>query len=740
MNFSTAQKVIDTIDASEQVEATRATNRSKINDLFNGRPPLNADEAKKLNIKINVNWGEAAVLAHHARRQYNNAFTKRGSFFRVTLPLAPNEKQQEWSVTITNSINRKLKKSLPFLELYRNKFASVVSHGLGPQIWYNDYSWLPKFVPLEDLRVPTDTLVSMENLQWFAVRHYYTPGELVKKVFNENSRPGWDKEAVATILNDIHDKNYDTTDYNWMDNPEKMADLYKQNLGFYSSDAVPTIPLWHFFYQEEGDKGWKLCVVPVTGSNRVTDGAKFLYKTNRIFAKELSQIIHLQVGDLSSKAPFLYHSVRSLGFLLMEPCYWTNLFRCRFMQHGFESMNAWFRLTDPAGRARAQKIEMFDRAVIPEGVSIVPQNERHQIDGNLVESIMAQLKQLQSEAGASYTQEIDTGTQKEQTATETMAKVQQVNAMLSGLLGTAFAYETFAYMEICRRFCLSKSPDKDVQKFHEEMKSAGIPRVYLNAEQWDIEPEIPMGNGNPTMEIAQAKELLQMRPMFGPEAQQEILHEATTAITGDPRKASRWVPIGERTGVSDAQRDAEFAFGALMQGVQVKMKEGLNPIEQIETLLTLAGQVAQRIERTGNMATTQEVAGLVAVAQYAGALIKQLAEDKAQGQRVKQYEDALGQLMNAMKGFAQRLQQQRQSQNSNLSPDAVAKVKSQLLLANSKAKISEQNAQLKMAHKDRQFSAEQRRKNYQVVADQKRQDMVAAGELSRNRLKSLSDE
>lgn len=730
MNFSTPDKVTSTIDASEQVEATRATNRSKINDLLNGKPPLTADEAKKLNIKINVNWGEAAVLAHHARRQYNNAFTKRGSFFRVSLPLAPEDKRNEWEVTITQSINRVLKKSLPFLELYRNKFASVVAHGLGPQIWYSNDSWLPKFVPLEDLRVPTDTLVSLENLPWFAVRHYYTPGELVKKVFGKNTVPGWNKPLVQEILNQNKDKNFSSTNYNWIDNPEKMAEQYKQNLGFYSSDAAPTIPLWHFFHAEDDDT-WRLKVVPVTGYNNVKVTDQFLFDSGKPFANDLSHILHMQVGDLSSKAPFLYHSVRSLGFLLMEPCYWMNLFRCRFLQHGFESMNIWLRSTDPAGKAKAQKVELFDRAFLPEGVTVVPTNERHQIDSQTVETIMAQMRQLMSEAGASYTQEIDNGTAKEQTATETMAKVQQVNAMLSGLLGTAFNYEVFAYREICRRFCLSQSSDKDVQKFQKEMEECGIPRVHLNAERWDIEPEVPMGSGNPTMEMAQAQQLLSMRPMFPPEAQQEILHEAVTAITGDPRKAARWVPLDAANAVSDAQRDSEFAFGTLMQGVPVRMKPGLNPIDQIETLLSMSGGVLQRITATGNMATTQEVTGLSSVAQYVGALISQLAEDKAQGARVKQYSDALGQMMNALKGFAQRLQEQRQSQGDDGSG---AKAQSDLLIAQTKAKIAASNAQQKMEHKQQAFIADQQRKDAQVKSDEQRKDFTAAGEVSRRQL------
>ena len=152
------------------------------------------------------------------------------------------------------------------------------------------------------------------------------------------------------------------------------------------------------------------------------------------------QILHVQFGDLNNKAPFLYHSVRSLGFALFEPCYWTDFTRNRLLKHTLDQFNILLRITDPVDRARAQ-IQVFQNlGVVKPGVSIVPAAERHQIDAQLAEMALAMGKQLQQEASTAYTQNIDTGTQKEQTAFETGVKVQQTNAMLSGLMLTARIY------------------------------------------------------------------------------------------------------------------------------------------------------------------------------------------------------------------------------------------------------------------------------------------------------------
>lgn len=747
MNFGTPAQVQDTIRSADESERVRGVNRVKVNDLFNGVPPLTDDEAKKWNLRINTNFGEGPMLAASGRRQYESAFLGPQNFFKVTIPDAPPEKATEWGLFITRKINKILKDCEEYTHVHEYKWASVLSHGVGAQIWHDDECWIPEFVAIEDLRIATDTLTSFKNLMWFAVRREYTVGELARKVFGEYADEGWNKPAIQEALEALKDINYETSGYTWMTSPEKMAELVKQSGGFYSSDSAPSITLWHFYYlndENPKDTSWDLCIVPdvESGSQHVPDEA-FLYQSKRPVAKELKNLLHVQFGDLNNKAPFMYNSVRSLGFLLVEPCFWTNLARCRFLQHVFEQFNIWLRSADPGGRARAQKVELFDRCFVPEGVSIVPKTERHEVDQQLVESALGQLKQLMTEASQSYVQQLDTGTKKEQTAFETRVKLEAVNSMMSGLLGRGFRKEKFAYQEICRRFCLRKSQDRDARRFLKECKEFGILPMFLNVEMWEVEPEIPMGSGNPTMAQTQAQQLLQMRPMFEPTAQQEILHEATEIITGNPKLAERWVPMDGKRGVSDAQRDAQFSFGTLMQGVQIHMKEGISAAEQVDVLLgLLAGKIAQ-LGKMGGVASKQELAGMLTVMQYIDQLIKQLAGDEQQAQRVKQYQDAMGKLQNAIKAFAQRLAEQEKEsaangENGNGAGGLQAKLATQVISAKSAAKIKEEKSTQQMRHKEISFVQEQRRKDAEAIANQQREGLKAGADAHRKKYAAFS--
>lgn len=730
MNFTSPEKCLETIQAGDDVELLRSQNRTKVNDLLNCVPPCSEDVATKMNLKVNVNWGEAAVLAWHARRQYNNAFLKPSRFFKVSLPEAPNEKKGDWERFITKKINRPLKRSKQFINLVQSKHAGVVAHGIGAQIWEKRDGWCPKFLAVENLRVPTDTRTDMSNLSWFAVRVPYTHGELSDKVFGENKRKGWNKTAIAKILDESKDRNYENPEYSWSSQPEKMAELIKQNGHFYSGDAVPVINLWHLYFEDQtegGNNEWRLRVLPDQEVKGLSDKKVFLFDDgNTSYADNLSEILHIQFGDLSAKPPFLYHSVRSLGFLIMEPCFFTNLMRCRLVQHVFENFNILFRTSDPAGRARAQKIELFDRAFIPDGVGIVPQSERHQIDPNLLNSAMAQLRQLMQEASSSYTQEVDSGQRKEQTAYETAVKMNMVNAMLSGLLFHAFVQETFAYREIARRLCLTNTKDKDAKRFQQSCLEYGIPPEFMDVDDWDIEPEVPIGSGNPVVEQAQIKELMQARPLFNPVAQQEILHVFTATVTDDPKTAERLVPLDDGREISDAFTYAQLSFPVLMMGQPVSPRPELNVTEQIEVYIGMSAGVITRILKNGGNAEEHEIVGLRMVESQIKKLLGQLAQDPSARQKVKQYADQIMKLFNEVKGFEQRLQAKKQAEGgAQMDPKIQAKIAEMMAVAETKNKINVMEAGRQQERDDLEFSLEQGRRDAEVAAEIERENLKA---------------
>ena len=750
MNFSSASKVLQTIRAGDEVERVRGENRTKVNSAANNFPPLSKEEADSVGLKINVNWGEHMQSLAHARRQYLTAFLSHESFFKIKLPYAPAEHQSEWEEILTKEINRPMRKSLKFFELHNSRWSSVVTHGVGAMRWPHADEWCPQFVAMSDLRVPTDTTLDFENLGWYAIRRIYTPFELIKEAFRPGSANAWDKKAVVDMVKNYKEINweYAPNHYDIETSPEKFAELIKQDGGYYASDAMPGIPLWHFFFEdltEGGPNKWFLRIVPETGAVRGTPPDDFLWKSDEPIADHWKHLIHCQYGDLSTDAPFKFHAVRSLGFALLEPTFYTNLTRCRLLQHVHDNFNIWLRLTDPQDKARAAVQEFGNLGVLREGVQIVPREQRHQIDSGLVEMSLNETKSLQQSVSSVYTQQSDSGTSKERTAFEVNVDVNQINAMLSGLLMKAFKYESFAYVEICRRFCLQNSRDPDVIKFQKRAKAAGIPQQWMDVDQWDIEPVTPLGMGNPTAAQAAAKDLIALRPMLDPTAQQEALHEVVLTVTGDPRKAARWVPLGKGRSATPAMKIAEADFNTLIRGIKVNAMEGISMAEQVGTLIGLiAGEVTMD-QKSGNVIDARKAQGYAVTNEHTMGLIQKLAQDPSMAQQARKFSDDLGKLMNEVKGMAQRGQEAAQkaaqagAQGNGQDPAAQAKLQQQMVQGQIKLrqqaaehKQREQAHRQKMKQDGESFVREQRRKDAGAFADIQRQ-----GEQAKSRMKSL---
>jgi len=346
--------------------------------------------------------------------------------------------------------------------------------------------------------------------------------------------------------------------------------------------------------------------------------------------------------------------------------------------------------------------------ILPEGVTFVKAGDRFQPRADLVQMGLSQNRQNMSENSSSFTQDVNDGTQKEMTATETMARVNSAGSLVSAMLNLAYGYEKFRYNEICRRFCIKNSDDPEVKKFQEKCKRDGIPDELMDVEFWEIEPEKTLGAGNKILQIAQSDKLMAARPAFDPDAQREILHIFTEVNTDDPQLANRLVPL-KKPEINDAIMEAQWASGALMQGLPVAIKQGINHIDYVEALLVAMQSVIQRIEESGGMATAQEILGLQNLANHLQQHMQIIAQDESQQQRVKQYGDSLGKMMNMVKAYGQRLQEQmqKQAEASQVDPAAMAKVQAE------QAKLGmEQAAHAQdMIQKQQDFVADQNRKN-----------------------------
>lgn len=722
MKFERADQVRDVVRIMQDTDITlHSYNRGKIDELFEGFPPFNEEEQDVNHFDTNVNFLEAPGLAHKARSTWNNAFLKPGLFFTVTLDSGPVHKRGEWASTITKEINHAMKGSLPYIETVRATGAQVVLHGIGPKMWERSKCWRPTEVAIEDLLVPSRTRVNLENLDYFAVYREYTPAELYGMTHGKKTDPGWNMPMVEKVLKRLSSEPMKQQDaYQDVMSPEKLVKFYKTNTGFLDSDAVPTANTWDFYYAEDDDEQtWQRLMIL---DDQEYEGNAFLYNPRRPFAASRDQILHIQFGDGANVAPFLYHAVRSLGYLLFGVCHLQNRLRCNFMDAIMRATHEYFRVMNADDRARIQSAQLTNLGLVPNGLEFVPREQRWQVDEALVVAGLSQNRQLMSEHASAFVQDVNDGSAKELTATEVMARLNNANALSSALLSMAYTYAKFEYREIARRFTNKDSDDPDVKRFRTRCLLAKIPPEYLNIERWEIEPERVMGGGNKTLELSQAKAMMEVRTQFDSGAQREVLRGYVLAVTDDPDKADRWVPVGKDQPVTSAEHDAQLAFGTMMGLGPVAVREGIDHIGYVSAMLLSVKSAVDDIKAIGQP-TPQQVVGLVGVFKHLDGHMKIVGQDEENRQLVRQWGDFLKPYVNQVKQWMGALKQQQQ-QAAQQNGDG--KAQAAMLTAATKAKIMEATSAQKQKHKDIAFVKDQQRKDAATRAGLQKQAVETA--------------
>jgi len=167
----------------------RAENRVVLNRTYNGEPPFNQETAEENNVEVNRNFLEGTGNLTDARTQWNANFLKPGDIFSVRLDSGPVHKKAEWSATITKHINRALKRSIDMISQARETGAGVLLHGIGPSVWQDRRSPIPKVIPISSLMIPSETDIDFSNLEYFAIFRQATVSQLYE--LTPARMPGW---------------------------------------------------------------------------------------------------------------------------------------------------------------------------------------------------------------------------------------------------------------------------------------------------------------------------------------------------------------------------------------------------------------------------------------------------------------------------------------------------------------------------------------------------------------------
>lgn len=728
-------------------QQTASKNRALVQRLFNGDSVFTDEERRAENIKTNVNFLEGTRIASNARNQINNAFFKPSQYFTVQLDKGPIHKRSLWSHTITNAINKELKKCRSYKYAKDSAHAQVVLHGPGPLLWKDRRSPCPRSGAVDDVVVPSGTENSMDNLDRFGIYTELTWSQLYDISQGTNVDPGWNKDYVTAILTTLYKKGVQPIyqGNRWLF-PEKIQEDIKEGSAFFAASSLPKLLAWNFFYRDEDNGKWVRKMVVDYASisaddskwknSKVEQSENFLYE-NETYADDWQEIIHWYIGNCSNYAPYRYYSTRSIGYLLYGVCSIQNKLRCRSMDHVFQSLLMLFKNVSDDQREKLGMIDLNNFGVIPDGLSMVTAGERHEVDWNLVMSQFQQNRQLMAESAQSFVPDMPGGPQREMTATETLVRQNTSINLTSAVLNELADQSAFEYREICRRFCIKSNPDPMAVRFREVLRKEGVPMEMLDIEAWDVIPEMTVGGGNKAVELSVTQALTQeIFPLVGPDAQRIILRRRYLALTDNPEEAMEVIPDAPEQSNNDIQY-AQSAFSVLMLGMPFIVQEGVNPVAYTGMLLNMMQVKVQQTQAiisapSGVPIAAESVAGLFNVAQHCQERIGVIAQDKSRQQVAKQMEKVLKELVKAMQEIGQQVMEMSQQQanaQGGISPETQQKLQEKMILAQAEAQAKVAKSALGNELKQASWMSENDRRNATAAAEIERKRVMTAAEV-----------
>jgi len=174
----------------------------------------------------------------------------------------------------------------------------------------------------------------------------------------------------------------------------------------------------------------------------------------------------------------------------------------------------------------------------------------------------------------------------------------------------------------------------------------------------------------------------------------------------------------------------------------------------VQDYLRFRSQVVevQKINKMGGMTDQAHLIGLMNLAGQdiqgqpipgngAANHVSLVAQDDAQKDIAKILGDQLSKLMNEVRAFAQRLQEQQQqaaSQNG-ADPEAMAKIQNDRMLAEAKAANTRESHAARTAQRQVQFEMEQERANVKTAAEIQRENARFSQEMQQEAVKTMAE-
>jgi len=680
-NFNEPGVVFSICDNLMLADSTRSHNRARIAEFFNGSPPYTAEEEEALKVTININELTAVELLNVAYNRFTTVFSGPAGFASIVFP-EELPQAEELSLKMSSAYNDLLKRRDDWMGLQVDRWRSVVLHGWGALSFMDPLDYIPSHVACDDIKFPSRTLADLSNATLFVVKRRFSLRQLYEQVMDkEESEEGWNKPFLKQLIKEAFDQALIAWNQQGLlehYQPESLTmDLLTQT-GWMTADVLPTLDIYMAYYFDEKSGAWFCRGVPATMGR----GGQFVYKPKAPVGEKIQQFLHMQVADAGNSTPRRIHIVRGLGKGLFGIGHLYTRLICRFAETIFENSYAMFRSGTTDSRERHQYVDLHHLAVLPRGISPVPQNERYSAD------LLAMLKGLEFfknemvQRIRSYLAHYEQGSERE-TATQTNAKVAAAQGIMQSQISLAMQQESMLHREMLARLCDPAMMIRDeVRDLWRRLQPLNITPQLCSSPHTKVAIPRSSGDGDIFTSLMEGQAIMSVRGALPPASQPIAVRKFLLSVTKDPGLVNQLMPDQPEPPPDVMRAKSDVAVASL--GMIPVFDRKLNLPAYLPAFVGAIGEGLQS-EAQEPEPDAADVEGFQKALAVAAQLLGQLAQDPQQVQMVQQLKKQIGALNKVALEVAKGIAEARNEEGQGQQDPAMMKAMNDIKVQNEKA-------------------------------------------------------
>jgi hypothetical protein len=564
-----------------------SADRSRIMDMFDGAPPYDPIQLKRMgqNYRANLNFGEAAADLESALTSYNDLVNSVDRLVNVRTSFGDDSQKEEYGAIMADEFTRLITKDWSTFH-FRQQLLSYyfISQGLGVAFFEDERNWQWNVCPIGDFLIPRGTHATEDRIEVACARRIYLAHELYKFIENPKiaEAAGWNVEAVQNALRDARTTR-PTEGSNW----EELQREIKNNDIFYSYVRSREIHVVHY-YVREFDGTYSHAI------GRRDGMGDFLFKKLSRF-KNAAEAFHIFTYGIGNGQ---YHSIRGLGYKIFPHIQTTNRLRCAIADGAMLQTSVLLQPNSAEDISRMTLAYNGPMAFLPPGLQIAQTNYP-----NLALNVMPVVNEMamvrQSNTG-SYRTQMMAPLGKARTATEVEAQTAQEAILTTNAINLFYVPWGKLLREQFRRlqrdtWIAGEPGEKEATLFRQRLESRGVPWEAVKAV-YNVDAVKAVGLGSPAARLSAFNEFMSMLPRFDEAGQVNAVRDRIAARVGYDQ-VDRYLPnpnVKNRIPV-DA-KIAELENDAMMAGRQVSVLPSENHSIHLQIHLREAGPLTKQVQ------------------------------------------------------------------------------------------------------------------------------------------------